>query len=324
MSLLRTAPLFLRTTSPRPRRYSIATSATDSLNGTLAVPPPSYPGSHGLSSQGDQGFQVIRRNGSFSLFDPSKISVAITKAFVAVEGTSATSSRRLHEAVEALTHHIVETLSRRADPARAIHIEDIQDQVELALMRSGEHKVARVYVLYREERAQERKLHMRLKDGRLELLDELRLEQEIAVASQGLHGVSPEAVMTEVRRNLYDGIQLHEVGLAQTMAARALVEQEPHYAYVSARLLLNNLRDEALAFVLPGSTGSAQRHSDLRYEEYFPEFVRRAIDLQIPDKELGNFDLQRLAAALKQERDGTFQFLGLQTLYDRYFLHKYS
>jgi ribonucleoside-diphosphate reductase alpha chain len=163
---------------------------------------------------------------------------------------------------------------------------------------------------------------MRLKDGRLEPLDELRLEQEIAAACQGLHCVSPEAVMTEVRRNLYDGIQLHEVGLAQTMAARALVEQEPNYAYVSARLLLNNLRDEALAFVLPGSTGSAQRHSDLRYEEYFPEFVRRAVDLQILDKELGNFDLQRLAAALKPERDGIFQFLGLQTLYDRYFLHK--
>ena len=128
------------------------------------------------------------------------------------------------------------------------------------------------------------------------------------MACDGLHGVSPDAVMAEVRRNLYDGILLHEVGLAQTMAARALVEQEPNYAYVSARLLLNNLRDEALAFVLPAALGSTQKHSDLRYEEYFPEFVRRAIDLQILDKELGNFDLQRLAAALKPERDGNFQF----------------
>ncbi|MEI9979570.1 MAG: ribonucleoside-diphosphate reductase subunit alpha [Edaphobacter sp.] len=313
----------------------MATSATQSLNGALPVPPPSYPADRGSSIQVDREFQVIRRNGSFSAFDASKISVAITKAFVAVEGSGATSSRRIHEAVEALTHHIVETLSRRADPARAIHIEDIQDQVELALMRSGEHKIARAYVLYREERAQERrrreeqsipaiqsKIHVRLKDGRAEALDEARLEQEVASACQGLHGVSPEAVMTEVRRNLYDGIQLHEVGLAQTMAARALVEQEPNYAYVSARLLLNNLRDEALAFVLPGTIGITQKHTDLRYEEYFPEFVRRAIDLQILDKELVNFDLQRLATALRPERDGNFQFLGLQTLYDRYFLHK--
>ena len=142
--------------------------------------------------------------------------------------------------VEALTRHVVETQSRRADSARAIHIEDIQDQVELALMRGGEHKVARAYLLYREERAQERrrreeqntpaiqsKLHVRLKAGRLEPLDEMRLEQEVAAACQGLSGVSSEAVMTEVRRNLYDGILLHELGLAQTMAARTLVEQGP-------------------------------------------------------------------------------------------------
>jgi ribonucleoside-diphosphate reductase alpha chain len=138
----------------------------------------------------------------------------------------------------------------------------------------------------------------------------MRLEQENATACQGLSGVSPEAVMTEVRRNLYDGILLHELGLAQTMAARSLVEQEPNYAYVSARLLLNNLRDEALTFVLPGSVGSTQKHSHLRYEEYFPKFVRRAIDLEILDKELGSFDLPRLVAALKPERDGNFQFLG--------------
>jgi ribonucleoside-diphosphate reductase alpha chain len=313
----------------------MATSATHSFNGALLAPPPSYLTHHGSSSQVDRKFQVIRRNGSFSPFDATKISVAITKAFVAVEGPGATSSRRIHEAVEALTHNIVETLSRRADPARAIHIEDIQDQVELALMRSGEHKVARAYVLYREERTRERRrreersppsvqpqLNVRLEDGRLESLDEPRLEQEIAAACQGLHGVSPDAVMTEVRRNLYDGIQLQEVGLAQTMAARALVEKEPNYAHVSARLLLNNLRDEALAFVLPGAVTASRRHSDLRYEEYFPEFVRKAIALEILDKELGNFDLHRLAIALKPERDGNFQFLGLQTLYDRYFLHR--
>ena len=293
------------------------------------------PVGYGASPKSTSVFQVIRRNGSFSEFDPNKISVAITKAFVAVEGSGATASRRIHEAVEALTQQIVQTLSRRADPARAIHIEDIQDQVELALMRSGDHKVARAYVLYREERAQERRkheenahpatqarLHVRLKDDHLEPLDEVSLEQVIAAACEGLDGVSVDAVMTEVRRNLYDGILLRELGLAQTMAARALVEQEPNYAYVSARLLLNNLRDEAFGFVLPNALTNSQKHSDLRYQEYFPEFVRRGIELEILDKELGSYDLPRLAAALKPERDGDFQFLGLQTLYDRYFLHK--
>ena len=280
-------------------------------------------------------FQVIGRSGSFSAFDPGRISIAITKAFIAVEGNAATESRRIHEAVEALTRQIVEVLTRRAGGARAIHIEDIQDQVELALMRSGEHKIARAYVLYRNERAQERRrreeianppaqprFNVRLKNGHLEPLDEVALQQIVVDACEGLNGVSAEAVMTEVRRNLYDGIQLHELGLARTMAARALVEQEPNYAYVSARLLLNNLRDEALAFVVPGIISGSQRHTDLRYDEYFSEYIHLAIKLQFIDKELAAFDLPRLASALKPERDHNFQFLGLKTLYDRYFLHQ--
>ena len=283
-------------------------------------------------------FQVIRRNGLLSPFDAGKISVAITKAFLAVEGSGASESRRIHDSVEALTAQIVDSLTRRADSARAIHIEDIQDQVELALMRSGEHKIARAYVLYRDERSKERqerrrrdelaapssqpRLSVRLKNGSTEPLDEAALNQVIATACDGLDGVSTEAVMAEVRRNLYDGILLHELGLAQTMAARALVEQEPNYAYVSARLLLNNLRDEALAFVMPGVVTGSQRHASLSYQEYFAEYVHLAVKLQFLDKELGTFDLPRLAAALKPERDRNFQFLGLQTLYDRYFLHQ--
>jgi ribonucleoside-diphosphate reductase alpha chain len=314
--------------------HPLAASATQDFHTTSPIAD-GLPVDYGPSPKSTSAFQVIRRNGSFSPFDPNKISVAITKAFVAVEGSGATASRRIHEAVEALTQQIVQTLSRRADLARAIHIEDIQDQVELALMRSGDHKVARAYVLYREERAQERRKHeenahpstqarlqVRLKDDHLEPLDEASLEQVIAIACEGLDGVSADAVMAEVRRNLYDGILLRELGLAQTMAARALVEQEPNYAYVSARLLLNNLRDEALGFVLPGVLTNSQKHSDLRYQEYFPEFVRRGIEFEILDKELNNYDLPKLAAALKPERDRNFQFLGLQTLYDRYFLHK--
>jgi ribonucleoside-diphosphate reductase alpha chain len=298
----------------------------------VTTPPPAVIGSAASSSP---AFQVIGRKGSSSTFDPSRISVAITKAFIAVEGNGATESRRIHEAVETLTRQVVDTLTRRADSARAIHIEDIQDQVELALMRSGEHKIARAFVLYRDERAQERRkreelaaptlhprLNVRLKDGSLEPLDEAALHAVVATACEGLDGVSAEAVMAEVRRNLYDGILIHELGLSQTMAARALVEQEPNYAYVSARLLLNNLRDEALGFVMPGIVTGSQRHMDLRYDEYFPEYIHLAIKLQILDKELATFDLPRIAAALKPERDRNFQFLGLQTLYDRYFLHQ--
>ena len=160
------------------------------------------------------GLQVIRRNGQFSPFDASKISVAITKAFIAVEGTGAAGSTRIRETVDDITTHVVEALTRRADGARALHIEDIQDAVELGLMRSGEHKVARAYVLYRDARAQERRerdeaatpatpaqstLQVKLPDGRTEPLDDARLFGLLVAACDGLDGVSPEAIMAEVR-----------------------------------------------------------------------------------------------------------------------------
>ena len=276
------------------------------------------------------GVQIIRRDGTFSPFDPAKISGAITKAFVAVEGSGAEASRRIHESVDEITAQIVATLTRRYSSARSIHIEDIQDQVELALMRSGAQKVARAYVLYREERAQERRkteepvvaapklnLSVTMPNGVKVALDEAKLQGEIARACGKLDGVSTGAVMAEVRRNLYDGIQLHELGLAQVMAARTLVEQEPNYAYVSARLLLNVLRDEALAYVMPAFVATGE----IPYAEYFPEYVKKGVALGMLDRELAAFDVQRLAKALRPERDDIFQFLGLQTLYDRYFLH---
>ncbi len=306
-------------------------AAHASTNPSLPSSIPSLPPS--LTAAPD--LEVIRRNGSLSSFDPAKISVALTKAFVAVEGTSAAASHRSRDVVENLTAQIVATLLRRAPSSRTLHIEDIQDQVELALMRSGEHKVARAYVLYREERAQQRRLeqpeaspatslgfNVKLPNGRTEPLDENRMLRQINEACRNLDSVSPDAVMAEVRRNVYDGIQLHELGLAQTMAARTLVEQDPNYAYVSARLLLNNLRAEAIGFVLPTAATASQSQNEISYADYFPDYVRKSIDLGFLDKELANFDVPRLAAALKPERDDNFQFLGLQTLYDRYFLHK--
>ena len=306
----------------------------DFLSHPAALPPESGHG-HKHSPQNAAGLQVIRRNGTFSPFDSSKIALAITKAFVGVEGPDGTASRRVREAVEAMTEQVVQALSRRAEPGRPIYIEDIQDQVELALMRSGEHKVARAYVLYREERAQQRRkrderaagitqprLNVRTKEGRSEPLDETQLLRDISDACSGLDGVSADTVMAEVRRNLYDGIQLHELGLAQTMAARTLVEQEPNYAYVSARLLMGILREEAMAFLFPKAKSSFQQHREVDYPEYFPEFIHRGVDLETLDKELNNFDLARLAGVLKPELDRNFQFLGLQTLYDRYFLHQ--
>jgi ribonucleoside-diphosphate reductase alpha chain len=277
-------------------------------------------------------YRVIRRNGAVTPFDATKVVVAMTKAFLAVEGSAAAGSRRVHDVVEELTAQAVAALTRRAGEGRTFHIEDIQDQVELVLMRSGHHKVARAYVLYREERARERvdktaagpsmpSLRAKLDNGTLVALDDQRLTRLVEEACDGLQGVSAAPILAETRRNLYDGIALDELSLAPILAARTLVEQEPDYAFVSARLLMDRLRREALSFVAGCPEQATQADMAERYALYFPEFLRVGIEAELIDPELARFDLDRIGAALKPERDLQFDYLGLQTLYDRYFLH---
>src|SRR6185369_108678 len=281
--------------------------------------------------------QVIRRNGTVSKFDASKVSVAMTKAFLAVEGHTAAASRRVHEIVEQLTAEVVGALSRRMSEGRTFHIEDVQDQVELALMRSEHHKVARAYVLYRDERSRQRAeqeaaksvkpaagpaLNVTLTDGSKAPLDNARLALIVNEACAGLDAVDAVAVLAETHRNLYDGISQDELALASVMAARTLVEQEPNYAYVSARLLLDKLRTEVLSYVHDVPTNASQADMAERYGQYFPAYIKTGIKAELLDPDLARFDLKKLATALKPERDLAFQFLGLQTLYDRYFLHE--
>ncbi len=276
--------------------------------------------------------QVIRRNGSLSPWDGSKIAVALTKAFVAVEGAEAMGSPRIHDVVIGLTREITDALSRRADQARALHIEDVQDQVELALMRGGHHKVARAYVLYREARAAERRnaataaaepvLHVREADGSLQPLDLAAWRREIDAACQGLDGASADEVLGHARQNLYDGLSRQDLATAGVMAARALIDREPDYSFVSARLLLSALAVEVLARVMgPGAAAVTLPDLPGAYPKYFPRYVAAGIEAGLLDPELATFDLDRLAAALRPDRDRLFRLLGLQTIYDRYLLH---
>ncbi len=268
--------------------------------------------------------RVIRRDGSVSPFDPTKIAIAMTKAFLAVEGASADASRRVHETVADLAEQVVSSLVGRGDRDRALHIEDIQDQVELALMRGGHHKTARAYVLYREDRARERRaltapetstgpqLHVRTSDGIERPLDWAGVSAAVQRACQGLDHVSSERVLKELERSLYDGITEDELATAEVLAARSLVESDPDYSFVSARLLLDRLRRSALPFL--------GLDPETSYAESFQAYVRRGVELDFLAPELARFDVQRLAEAIRPERDDAFQYLGLQTLYDRYLL----
>ncbi len=269
-------------------------------------------------------YKVIRRNGAVVGFEPAKIALAMTKAFLAVNGNQGAASARIRELVAGLTEAAVGALIRRQPQGGTFHIEDIQDRVELALMRSGEHDVARAYVLYREERAKVRAqekssksesgIHV-VENGSRKPLDRGALQAAVAAACEGLADAPPEAILEATLRDLYDGVPMEEVRRSAVLAARALIEKEPAYSYVTARLLLNTIRLEVLG------EEASQADMETRYAGYFAQFVRHGIAAELLDPELGKFNLSILGKALKPGRDLQFGYLGLQTLYDRYFLH---
>ena len=301
-----------------------ARSAAPTISAPITPPalPVSAPARQPLAQ-----YQIIRRNGAVVGFEPSKIAVAMMKAFLAVHGTQGAASASVREVVDELTQAVVRALMRSRPGGGTFHIEDVQDQVELGLMRSGHHEVARAYVLYRERRAQERAqqkaeaapaapvLHV-LDRGERVALDLPALQALLGQACAELDAeVRPEPILAETLRNLYDGVPVDEVYKAAILAARTLIEKEPDYTYATARLLLHTIAKEVL-----GETVSLPELA-ARYADYFPQFIKKGVDNELLDERLLQFDLARLGAALKPERDLQFDYLGLQTLYDRYFLH---
>ncbi|RZL00129.1 MAG: ribonucleoside-diphosphate reductase subunit alpha, partial [Rubrivivax sp.] len=274
------------------------------------------------------GYQIIRRNGAVVSFEPSKIAVALMKAFLAVHGTQGAASASVRETVDGLTENVVRALMRSRPGGGTFHIEDVQDQVELGLMRGGHHEIARAYVLYRERRSQERAqqkaaapavdqpLLTVIDRGQRVPLDLARLEGLIEAACEGLGAdVKAAPILAETHRNLYDGVALDEVYKAAILAARTRIEHDPGYTHATARLLMHTIRREIL--------GEEVTHGEMatRYAEYFPTYIKKGVQVELLDEKMQQFDLARLGAALKHERDLDFDYLGLQTLYDRYFLH---
>ncbi|MGE8328186.1 ribonucleoside-diphosphate reductase subunit alpha, partial [Pseudomonas urmiensis] len=279
--------------------------------------------------------RVIKRNGTVVAYTDDKITVAITKAFLAVEGGTAAASSRIHDTVARLTEQVTATFKRRMPSGGTIHIEEIQDQVELALMRAGEQKVARDYVIYRDQRAKERatrantdavvephpSIRITLADGSKAPLDMARLNTIISEACEGLAEVDGELIQRETLKNLYDGVAIKDVNTALVMTARTLVEREPNYSFVTARLLMDTLRAEGLGFLSVADSATHHEMAEL-YAKALPAYVAKGIEFELLNPALADFDLERLGKAINHERDQQFTYLGLQTLYDRYFIHK--
>ena len=309
---------------------------TTTSGGTTATPARDNPAvSADLSATAPGQMRVIKRNGTVVPFEASKISVAITKAFLAVEGGTAAASSRIHETVARLTEQVTATFQRRMPSGGTIHIEDIQDQVELSLMRAGEHKIARDYVIYREQQARKRAAKQALSpatqaaagninviqpDGTSAPLDLDRIHTIVSEACFDLSDVSETRILDEALKNLYDGVTAAELSTSLVITARTMIEQEPNYTYVSARLLCDNLRAEALTF-LGVATSATQADMATLYARALPAYIEKGVALELLAPNLREFDLELLGQALLPERDLQFTYLGLQTLYDRYFIH---
>jgi len=315
-------------------------TASDDLSITSSAPVNHTNMSQSEVQAADSIYKVIRRNGSVTPFDVSKIEVALTKAFLEVEGGVVAASSRVHIEVKELAAQVFDSLFRRMMDGGVVHIEDVQDQVELALMRAGEQKVARSYVLYREERSRLRAekeskaapkkgkgaakkavLHVTTATGERKPLDEKRLKKVVKEAVAGLKGVDGDLVLSESMRNLFDGIKESDVGAAFVMSTRVMIEKDPSYSQVAARLLMDSIRTEALTLLSGRETNATQAEMKKLYPEMLGKYIRKSVELELIDDELSRYDLNKLGAAIKPERDQQFTYLGLQTLYDRYFVH---
>ncbi|MBS5841616.1 MAG: ribonucleoside-diphosphate reductase subunit alpha, partial [Pseudomonas sp.] len=288
-----------------------------------------------LSATAPGQLRVIKRNGTVVPYTDDKITVAITKAFLAVEGGNAAASSRIHDTVARLTEQVTATFKRRMPSGGTIHIEEIQDQVELALMRAGEQKVARDYVIYRDARSKERatrapaedavqahpSIRITRADGSFAPLDMGRLNTIVTEACEGLEEVDGDLIQRETLKNLYDGVALSDVNTALVMTARTLVEREPNYSFVTARLLMDTLRAEGLNFLNVAESATHHEMADL-YAKALPAYIAKGIEFDLLNPVLATFDLEKLGKAINHERDQQFTYLGLQTLYDRYFIHK--
>ncbi len=285
-----------------------------------------------LAANAPGSLKTIKRNGKVVAYDDNKIKVAIAKAFIAEEGGNAAASNRIHQLVEGITQQISQVFNRRLPSGGTVHIEEIQDQVELALMRSGEYKIARAYVLYREEHRKAREANLKqqasdakallitMPNGELAPLDLKRVNTIVAEACRELDNVNAEPIIKDALRNLYNQAKLDDVHKALIMSARAMVEKEPNYTYVSARLLLDSLRSEALAKLQLQTEATFDEMAAL-YPAYFKAYIAQGIAQGLLDHKLGEFNLEKLAKALLPQRDMQFTYLSLQTLYDRYFIH---
>jgi len=270
---------------------------------------------------------IVKRDGTVQPFDASKIFNAVLKAFMYdADGNRrpAADSAANRDKARQLTDRVVASLQR--GDRSTVHIETVQDQVELAIMRAGDHTVARDYVLFREKRArtrEESRQPLHAPEVRVQTATGAKAVTAMSIASMVLAKTAVHLDESDAQlighaamRDVFDGIAERDFERAMVLAARQFIERDPKFAKASALLLLDGLRRDAYAAV--------GVDADATYEEYFPAYLKRAVAAGLASPELLQFDIRTIALAIDASRDNQFDLMGLATLSDRYFLRDRS
>jgi len=274
-------------------------------------------------------YSVIKRDGKVVSFKQEKIALAIAKALIAQN--KGVYNEILIEKAQELTEKVVSEIRTRWPDGKSIHIEEVQDIAEKVIMAAGYHEVAKRYIIYREDRAKARRNKGKVQiEESIEWVKNLIIKTEKGVerpidldetrfrfetCCKGLADVSVDKLFKEAIKNYFNGMSERQVSQANIMAARSFIEKEPNYGFVAARLLLLMEYQEAM-----GSEVSFERMR-AEYPDYLNTYIQKGIQYELLNADLKTFDLKLLGKAIVPDRDFIFRYMGLQTLYDRYFIH---
>ncbi len=285
-----------------------------------------------LREDSPENLKIARKDGVLVRFNPMKIASAIELAFRRTKHLQGPSSQDVVDAVNLLTQKVVARAASLAKSGVNLSVLLIQDEIEQQLMREGYFNVAKEFILYRasigeqslpdsemrtlEEGIPLRQFTIQRADGSMQILNEKGLLARLKFACRGLEDqVSAEELLESSIANFYEGMKESEVDQANILASRAKIEVEPAYSKVASRLLLDMLYRETLGI------SSSDPTLESAHREYFKSYLKQAISLHRVHADLLEFDLDKLAKAIQLKRDDQFAYLGLQTLYDRYFIH---
>lgn len=284
-----------------------------------------------LRDDSPQNLKIERNDGTSVRFNPMKVASAIEQAFRRSKHVEGPSSEQIIESANLITQKVVAKAVSLSKAGHPLHVSLIQDEIEQQLMREGFFHVAKDFIVYRtskgdlstgylEEKSQSEKdqrqfLIVNL-EGQKKFISESELHHRIKFACRGLEDlVSADSLLEESVKNFYADMKEAEVDQANTMAARAKIEVEPAYSKVAARLLLDMTYRETMGI------SASDPNLESAHKEYFKKYLSHGISIARITPSLMEFDLDKLAQAMQLQRDDQFTYLGLQTLYDRYFIH---